>query len=96
MNINLKSYVCFRLTQKIHKKLSGNRGQTDVAEEFPRPPGSHIPLHNPALEFIKAICKVRAFSGSLAYYASGRVAYSSRSVGIGFFGGFFTQSFQKN
>ena len=47
------------LTQKIQKKLSGNRSNNNnVSEEFPRPPGSHLPLNNPALEFVKAVCQV--------------------------------------
>lgn len=52
----LSFLFCFRITQKINKKLAGSRNTT--AAEFPQPPGSHLPLNNPALEFIKAICKV--------------------------------------
>ena len=54
--------LCFlcRLTQKIQKKLSGNRSNNNnLSEEFPRPPGSHLPLNNPALEFVKAVCQVK-------------------------------------
>jgi hypothetical protein len=55
----------FRITQKINKKLSGSRNTT--AAEFPQPPGSHLPLNNPALEFIKAICKVFMLSYLVGY-----------------------------
>lgn len=51
--------LLLRLTQKIQKKLSGNRNtHGDMAMEFPQLPGSHLPLNNPALEFVKCVCKV--------------------------------------
>ncbi|KAJ8035463.1 DNA polymerase epsilon catalytic subunit A [Holothuria leucospilota] len=54
------SQKLFAITQKIQRKLSGNRGSSsDAAAEFPQLPGSHLPLKNPSLEFVKAICKVR-------------------------------------
>ena len=49
----------FGVTQKIHKKLppetSLEEGETSV---FPSLPGSHLKLTHPALEFVKALCKV--------------------------------------
>ena len=50
---------CFSITQKIHQTLSGDRhSRGDPSEEFPLLPGSHLPLNNPALEFVKYVCKV--------------------------------------
>ena len=46
-----------RLTQKIQKKLSGNHFGGE-SSEFPHPPGSHLPLTSPALEFVKSVIKV--------------------------------------
>lgn len=49
----------FNVTQKIQHALSGDRSSnTDPSAEFPLLPGSHLPLNNPALEFVKFICKV--------------------------------------
>lgn len=57
----MKEYHCFfcRVTQKIQHTLSGDRSSNiDPSAEFPLLPGSHLPLNNPALEFVKFICKV--------------------------------------
>ena len=57
----MKEYHCSfcRVTQKIQHALSGDRSSnTDPSVEFPLLPGSHLPLNNPALEFVKFICKV--------------------------------------
>ncbi|KAL6465246.1 hypothetical protein MHYP_G00253790 [Metynnis hypsauchen] len=48
----------FTITQKIQKKISGTRSVTLPSEMFPVLPGSHLPLNNPALEFIKYVCQV--------------------------------------
>ena len=53
-------YQYFSITQKIHQTLgSGDvvdtTGRSDL---FPLLPGSHLPLSNPALEFVKSICQV--------------------------------------
>ncbi|CAH3120153.1 unnamed protein product [Pocillopora meandrina] len=49
----------FNVTQKIQHALSGDRSSNvDPSAEFPLLPGSHLPLNNPALEFVKFICKV--------------------------------------
>lgn len=48
----------FTITQKIQKKVTGTRSVTLPSEMFPVLPGSHLPLNNPALEFIKYVCQV--------------------------------------
>uniref|UniRef100_A0A8C5NU58 DNA polymerase epsilon catalytic subunit n=1 Tax=Jaculus jaculus TaxID=51337 RepID=A0A8C5NU58_JACJA len=48
----------FTITQKIQKKVTGSRNSTEPSEMFPVLPGSHLLLNNPALEFIKYVCKV--------------------------------------
>uniref|UniRef100_A0A8C8ZA88 DNA polymerase epsilon catalytic subunit n=1 Tax=Prolemur simus TaxID=1328070 RepID=A0A8C8ZA88_PROSS len=48
----------FTITQKIQKKVTGSRNSTELSEMFPHLPGSHLLLNNPALEFIKYVCKV--------------------------------------
>eukprot|EP00731_Ephydatia_muelleri_P013509 Em0007g819a len=49
----------FVITQKIHQTLGGgessNKNSSDV---FPSLPGSHLTFNNPALEFVKDVCKV--------------------------------------
>lgn len=49
----------FTITQKIQKKVTGTRNVNQASEMFPVLPGSHLPLNNPALEFIKYVCQVR-------------------------------------
>ena len=61
IKFSMKEYHCSlcRVTQKIQHTLSGDRSSsTDPSVEFPLLPGSHLPLNNPALEFVKFICKV--------------------------------------
>ena len=48
----------FTITQKIQRKVAGTRSVTQPSEMFPSLPGSHLPLNNPALEFIKYVCQV--------------------------------------
>nr|XP_020761351.1 DNA polymerase epsilon catalytic subunit A isoform X4 [Odocoileus virginianus texanus] len=48
----------FTITQKIQKKVTGSRNSTELSEMFPVLPGSYLLLNNPALEFIKYVCKV--------------------------------------
>lgn len=54
----------FTITQKIQKKVTGSRNSAELSEMFPVLPGSHLVLNNPALEFIKYVCKVRAEGGN--------------------------------
>lgn len=49
----------FTITQKIQKKVTGSRNSAELSSMFPALPGSHLLLNNPALEFIKYVCKVR-------------------------------------
>lgn len=57
----------FTITQKIQKKMAGSRNATEPSDMFPVLPGSYLPLNNPALEFIKYVCKVSGgWSGPLA------------------------------
>uniref|UniRef100_A0A4W4F1C0 DNA polymerase epsilon catalytic subunit n=1 Tax=Electrophorus electricus TaxID=8005 RepID=A0A4W4F1C0_ELEEL len=67
-----QEYVCseltqnvFTITQKIQKKVSGSRGVTLPSEMFPVLPGSHLPLNNPALEFIKYVCQVLSLDANI-------------------------------
>uniref|UniRef100_A0A8B9JR41 DNA polymerase epsilon catalytic subunit n=1 Tax=Astyanax mexicanus TaxID=7994 RepID=A0A8B9JR41_ASTMX len=56
----------FTITQKIQKKVSGTRSVTLPSEMFPVLPGSHLPLNNPALEFIKYVCQVLSLDANIA------------------------------
>ncbi|KAJ8286048.1 hypothetical protein GJAV_G00033960 [Gymnothorax javanicus] len=55
----------FTITQKIQKKVTGTRSVTQPSEMFPILPGSHLPLHNPALEFIKYVCQVLSLDSNI-------------------------------
>ena len=46
----------FRITEQIHYTLG--EGTSKGNEIFPNQPGSHLYLTNPALEFVKYVCKV--------------------------------------
>ncbi len=53
-------YCIHRITQKIHQTLGSGESKKGGSDDlFPLLPGSHLHLHNPALEFVKSICKVR-------------------------------------
>lgn len=54
----------YRLTQKIHKKFGH---VSDMSGEFPNRPGSHLHMQNPALEFIKCVCKVGDCSAHMKF-----------------------------
>ncbi|XP_066509888.1 DNA polymerase epsilon catalytic subunit A-like [Hoplias malabaricus] len=56
----------FTITQKIQKKVSGTRNVALPSEMFPMLPGSHLPLNNPALEFIKYVCQVLSLDTNIA------------------------------
>ncbi|XP_075685545.1 DNA polymerase epsilon catalytic subunit A [Rhinoderma darwinii] len=55
----------FTITQKIQKKVTGARHVTEPSEMFPILPGSHLPLNNPALEFIKYVCQVLSLDSNI-------------------------------
>ena len=54
----------FSITQKLHKKLPEEIGSS-VDSVFPVLPGSYLKLTNPALEFVKALCKVLSLDSSI-------------------------------
>lgn len=57
-----------RITQKIHQTLGGgessNKNSSDI---FPSLPGSHLTFNNPALEFVKDVCKVSVGAGTVCH-----------------------------
>uniref|UniRef100_A0A8C9TG99 DNA polymerase epsilon catalytic subunit n=1 Tax=Scleropages formosus TaxID=113540 RepID=A0A8C9TG99_SCLFO len=55
----------FTITQKIQKKVTGSRSGTLLSAMFPSLPGSHLPLNNPALEFIKYVCQVLSLDANI-------------------------------
>lgn len=68
----------FTITQKIQKKVTGTRSVTHTSEMFPILPGSHLPLNNPALEFIKYVCQVKKKEKKSApFFFSSAVIYIS-------------------
>lgn len=69
----------FTITQKIQKKVTGTRSVTHTSEMFPILPGSHLPLNNPALEFIKYVCQVKRKKEkkSAPFFFSSAVIYIS-------------------
>uniref|UniRef100_A0A3B3CYW5 DNA polymerase epsilon catalytic subunit n=1 Tax=Oryzias melastigma TaxID=30732 RepID=A0A3B3CYW5_ORYME len=55
----------FTITQKIQKKVTGTRNVAQTSEMFPVLPGSHLPLNNPALEFVKYVCQVLSLDSNI-------------------------------
>lgn len=64
----------FRLIEDIQNTLGADhsrKAQGDIDQssqasaEFPRLAGSHLPLNNPALEFIKSVCQVLSLDKSI-------------------------------
>ena len=56
------SVIVYSITQKLHHTLGsgdGDRNKHNSSMVFPNLPGSHLHLNNPALEFVKTVCKVR-------------------------------------
>ncbi|KAK3581719.1 hypothetical protein CHS0354_015350 [Potamilus streckersoni] len=74
----------FLITQKINKKLSGNRSN-NASAEFPQPPGSHLPLNNPSLEFVKAVCKVLSLDPNVTIQVNKLNRDLLKLIGIGEF-----------
>lgn len=71
----------FTITQKIQKKMAGSQNATEPSDMFPVLPGSYLPLNNPALEFIKYVCKVsRGGPGSLAEGLASELKFWSLSI----------------
>ncbi|XP_077998858.1 DNA polymerase epsilon catalytic subunit A-like [Glandiceps talaboti] len=76
----------FGITVKILKKVSGNQSNHgNAAAEFPRLPGSHLPLSNPALEFIKAVCKVLALDSNITIQVTKLKRDLLKLIGVGEF-----------
>jgi len=48
----------FGVVEKINKKYPEQRGKSQEDSIFPTLPGSHLKMTHPALEFVKAVCKV--------------------------------------
>jgi DNA polymerase epsilon subunit 1 len=58
----------FAIIQDIQRTLSGDHSQANEASsEFPKLAGSHLPMNNPALEFIKFVCHVLSLDRSLEH-----------------------------
>ncbi|XP_075753979.1 DNA polymerase epsilon catalytic subunit A isoform X1 [Pelodiscus sinensis] len=55
----------FTIIQKIQKKVTGSRHATLPSDMFPVLPGSYLPLNNPALEFVKYVCKVLSLDANI-------------------------------
>lgn len=76
----------FSVTQKIQHTLSGDRSSnTDPSVEFPLLPGSHLPLNNPALEFVKFICKVLSLDSNTQHQVNKLRRDLLRLLGVGEF-----------
>lgn len=75
----------FTITQKIQKKMAGSRNATEPSDLFPVLPGSYLPLNNPALEFIKYVCKVSGGGpGPLAEGLGSELKFWSLSIASAF------------
>lgn len=75
----------FALTQKIHKKLTGSHSTNSLSAEFPCPPGSHLPLNNPALEFVKFVCKVLSLDSNIGIQIAKLQRDLLKLIGVGEF-----------
>lgn len=42
------------------------RAGENASAEFPQLAGSHLPLHNPALEFVKSVCYVMSLDAAVS------------------------------
>ena len=80
----------FTITQKIQKKVTGTRSVTQPSEMFPVLPGSHLPLNNPALEFIKYVCQVTTDKALSPYWM---LSFSFYRIFKGFCTANFSTSF---
>ncbi|EDO36342.1 predicted protein, partial [Nematostella vectensis] len=76
----------FSITQKIQHTLSGDRSSNkDPSSEFPILPGSHLPLNNPALEFVNYVCKVLALDSNTHHQVNKLRRDLLKLIGIGEF-----------
>ncbi|XP_070548417.1 DNA polymerase epsilon catalytic subunit A-like isoform X2 [Ptychodera flava] len=80
------SHKLFGITVRILKKVTGNHSNHgNAAAEFPQLPGSHLPLNNPALEFVKAICKVLALDPNITNQVTKLNRDLLKLIGVGEF-----------
>nr|XP_040050680.1 LOW QUALITY PROTEIN: DNA polymerase epsilon catalytic subunit A [Gasterosteus aculeatus aculeatus] len=77
----------FTITQKIQKKVTGTRNVNQASEMFPVLPGSHLPLNNPALEFIKYVCQVLSLDSNIVNQVNKLKRDLLRLVDVGEFSG---------
>ncbi|KAL6114248.1 pole [Pungitius sinensis] len=77
----------FTITQKIQKKVTGTRSVNQASEMFPVLPGSHLPLNNPALEFIKYVCQVLSLDSNIVNQVNKLKRDLLRLVDVGEFSG---------
>ncbi|TDH12869.1 hypothetical protein EPR50_G00050310 [Perca flavescens] len=77
----------FTITQKIQKKVTGTRSVNQPSEMFPVLPGSHLPLNNPALEFIKYVCQVLSLDANIVNQVNKLKRDLLRLVDVGEFSG---------
>ena len=76
----------FAVTQKIHKKLPPETGLEPGEESaFPQLPGSHLKLTHPALEFVKALCKVLSLDNSISEETNQLRRNLLKLIGVGEF-----------
>ncbi|XP_053510024.1 DNA polymerase epsilon catalytic subunit A [Ictalurus furcatus] len=75
----------FTITQKIQKKVCGTRSVAQPSEMFPVLPGSHLPLNNPALEFIKYVCQVLSLDANIVHQVNKLKRDLLRLVDVGEF-----------
>ncbi|XP_031567678.1 DNA polymerase epsilon catalytic subunit A-like [Actinia tenebrosa] len=76
----------FSITQKIQHTLSGDRSSNkDPSSEFPVLPGSYLPLNNPALEFVKYICKVLSLDPNTLHQVNKLRRDLLKLIGVGEF-----------
>ncbi|CAL1540665.1 unnamed protein product, partial [Lymnaea stagnalis] len=73
----------FSLSQKLKKKFPvSHEGEGDL---FPRLPGSHLKLSNPALEFVKSICEVLALDSNITIQVKKLKRDLLKLIGVGEF-----------
>lgn len=74
----------FAITQKLHKKLPQEIGSNEDSV-FPVLPGSYLKLTNPALEFVKALCRVLSLDPAIESQVNKLKRNLLRLIGVGEF-----------
>ncbi|XP_012941045.1 DNA polymerase epsilon catalytic subunit A [Aplysia californica] len=76
----------FALTEKMKKKLPVSHGRADGQTDiFPQLPGSHLPLSNPALEFVKTVCQVLGLDSNVSIQMKKLKRDLLKLIGVGEF-----------